>query len=153
MSRWFFIGLALATTLGILGLGSCTQAEGERCQRDEDCESGLVCCKEALAEPTSDGICRPEGAACASTPTDGGSDTTREDAGSEAEATAEAEAEATAEAEAEATAEAEAEAVEEVAEETDAETVEEAEADVDETTEIVEDVPDEITDALPETDA
>ena len=137
MSRWFFIGLALATTLGTLGTWSCTQADVERCQRDEDCESGLVCCKGSVAEPTDDGICKRADESCASSPTDGGGDTSREDARAEADATAEAEAVD--------------DVVDDVVDEAEAEAVDEADAD--ETLEAVEDVPDEILDALPETDA
>ncbi|MBI5501499.1 MAG: hypothetical protein HY907_14735 [Deltaproteobacteria bacterium] len=99
MSRWLFIGLAIATTLGTLALWSCSQEDGERCQRNDDCASNY-CCKTTIgAEPTDSGICVANEAACrALGGTDGGTDTTRDDAGTEVrEDGAEAEAEASSE--------------------------------------------------------
>jgi hypothetical protein len=120
MSRWMFIGLGLAVTLGGLALYSCTMDDGGRCQLNADCASGY-CCKGAAAELSTDGFCAADEAACnAHFGLDGG-DTVREDSRVEAEAEAEAE----------------------------AEVEEEAEAEVDDTTDVVEDVPD-VVEATPE---
>jgi len=52
---------ALAATLtlsAVLVLPSCEQGEGDRCELDDDCASGLRCDKPALS---NDGVCRAEG--------------------------------------------------------------------------------------------
>ena len=102
MSRWLFIALAIATTLGTLALWSCAQDNGERCQRNDDCASNYCCKTTVGAEPTDSGICVADEAACrALGGTDGGTDTSRDDAGTEVRddgTGTEAEAEATSEA-------------------------------------------------------
>lgn len=39
-------------------LFSCEQQEGERCQRNSDCASGLICCKASGSTPTASGVCK-----------------------------------------------------------------------------------------------
>ena len=42
--RFLIASLALSA-LAALGIASCKQGEGERCQRDGDCAAGLTCNK------------------------------------------------------------------------------------------------------------
>ena len=44
MKRILF-ACVLAASASILTVAACKQGQGERCQVDEDCESGLVCNK------------------------------------------------------------------------------------------------------------
>ncbi len=39
---------------------SCEQKEGERCQQNNDCGSGLICCFGVGGVPGSDGTCKRE---------------------------------------------------------------------------------------------
>lgn len=43
--KYLAIPLLLATTtlFAVVGIASCKQGEGERCQVDSDCENGLTC--------------------------------------------------------------------------------------------------------------
>ena len=132
MSRWMFIGLGLAVTLGGLALYSCTMEDGGRCQLNSDCSSNY-CCLPAAAELGTDGFCALDEAACNAHYGRDGGDTAREDSGAAAEAEAEAETEVEEEAEAEVEEEAEAEAVVETGD----------------TVDVVEDVPD-VVEATPE---
>ena len=64
--------LALAFCCLLLPLGACTGAEGDPCQEEDDCNSGLVCCKTSAGLSTR-GICLEEGATCEdTTPVDAG---------------------------------------------------------------------------------
>jgi hypothetical protein len=36
--------LVLTLLLGFALMGGCKQSDGERCERDDDCKSGLECC-------------------------------------------------------------------------------------------------------------
>lgn len=61
--------LFTAVSLSLVG---CKQADGEVCDVDSDCETGLSCCGggEALVR----GLCQPEAAECRSRPDDAGPD-------------------------------------------------------------------------------
>jgi hypothetical protein len=50
---------AVLITASLVFLLSCEQQEGERCQVDGDCASGMICCKPVAATPTSSGVCKP----------------------------------------------------------------------------------------------
>jgi hypothetical protein len=39
----------VGVSLFVGGLAACTQSEGETCQVNEDCSSGLVCCRTVSA--------------------------------------------------------------------------------------------------------
>ena len=74
--------LAAACSIGLVA--SCKQAEGERCQVDDDCESGLVCAQATQTcadDNTSQGIDAlppidaPADAALPDAPTDAPPDT------------------------------------------------------------------------------
>jgi hypothetical protein len=141
-----FIGISLATMLGILAVWSCTMEDGARCQLPGDCASG-ICCKKPIGcapDPNCSGVCTATQAICDDMfGTDGGADadTPLDDAAVEADAEAEVEGgeEAEAEAEVESGEEAEAEA------EVETEAVEEADTSLD----VDEDAP---TDSAAETD-
>lgn len=67
--------LAGSLLLGLLclPLGACKQGQGERCQVDDDCEEGYLCCVREVDRALG-GTCQPENA-CELTPvTDGGID-------------------------------------------------------------------------------
>lgn len=49
----FFIAL-------VLNFASCEQKKGERCQWNDDCAEGLICCFDIGGTPGSDGICKTE---------------------------------------------------------------------------------------------
>ena len=51
MFRW--IGLSVVLAL-MLAVGACKQGEGDRCQINDDCETGLVC-------NASEGVCQKPG--------------------------------------------------------------------------------------------
>jgi hypothetical protein len=50
---------AVWITASLVFLLSCEQQEGERCQVDGDCASGMICCKAVGVTPTSSGVCKP----------------------------------------------------------------------------------------------
>lgn len=52
MTRWLGWMLPLALGLGLALVAGCKQGEGDRCEIDDDCESGLQCC-------TGSNTCRP----------------------------------------------------------------------------------------------
>lgn len=50
---------AVLITASLVFLLSCEQQEGERCQTDGDCASGMICCKAVGSAPGSSGVCKP----------------------------------------------------------------------------------------------
>jgi hypothetical protein len=129
------VGFSLVATLGILAVWACTQEDGGRCQLNSDCASSYCCKPPVGSEPTTDGVCVANEAACnAIWGGDSGTETdaAHDDAGSEAEAEAEADAEAEAEA--------------------DTPTEAEAEAETEGTADTAGDATDAPTDSVPETD-
>lgn len=50
---------AVLITASLVFLLSCEQQEGERCQTDGNCASGMICCKAVGSTPGSSGVCKP----------------------------------------------------------------------------------------------
>jgi hypothetical protein len=71
--RSFVVAVALA------GAGACSQAEGDACQVDRDCEDGLICNRNALGSDR--GECVVPGSDTGGGGAGGGSDAMDEDAG------------------------------------------------------------------------
>ena len=51
------LGAALFMFSGLLALGGCKQNEGERCQIDDDCNTGLICVLSSTTREAG-GYCR-----------------------------------------------------------------------------------------------
>jgi hypothetical protein len=61
----------LALVLAVVALSGCLKDEGETCQVDSDCSSGLLC---SIAPSTERGVCKTAAAAADAGPADAGSE-------------------------------------------------------------------------------